>query len=132
MAQFASFTLNDRETTPVAHVFLPTQSPTPDTFVAKRGTGVPIADEIVTISNRVSGTKRKVRFLLVLPIVQTETINGISTPKVVRRSIAEVNLTFEDSSSTQERKNLVGMTYNALASTQAMLDATFVGLEGLY
>lgn len=132
MAQFAAFTLNDREPTPVAHTFQPTQSPSSEIAVAKRTTGVPVADEIITISNKTSGQKRKIRALVVLPIVQNEIINGISNPKVVRRAIAELNLTFDDTSSLQERRNLVGLVYNMLASSQAMLDATFTGLEGLY
>lgn len=132
MAQFVAFTLNDREPTPVAHTFQPNQSPTSELAVAKRTTGVPVADEIITISNKTSGQKRKIRMLIVLPVVANEVINGISKPSVIRRGIAEVNLTFDDISSLQERKNLVGLLYASLAPGQVMLDATFTGLEGLY
>lgn len=128
MPQITTFTLNDRESTPVGHVF--TAGDKANGIVqAVRSTGIPGTDEVVTISSRDSGRNRKVRFVLSVPIIQTETINGVSNPKEVRRGRADVTLTFDKYSTLQERKNVVGMLANALAASQTQLDAVFTALE---
>lgn len=131
MPQLIAVSLNDRETTPVAHAFTPFDISSGVGYLV-RSTGVPVGDEILTISSRKSGARRKNKLVLTVPVVQTQTINGISTPLVVRKAYAEVNFNFDETSTEQERKNLVGMTANALAASQVMLDAVLVKLEGVY
>lgn len=132
MPQLATITLNDRETTPVAHVFVPANVNAGTGYLV-RSTGVPIGDETLSISSRKAATKRKVRLVMTLPVVQTATgANGVTTPVVVRRAIAELNFTFDETSSTQERKNLVGMAANALLATQTVVTSVCVDLENVF
>jgi len=131
MAQAASIVVNDRESTPVAHTYAP-RSITPDlaTFV-ETGT-VPIGERKLTLSSRKSGSNYRVRVKLVSPVLVNETINGVSVPTVPRVSYADVTFTFADTSTLQERKNLVGMFANALAASQTVVDGTVTGLEGIW
>jgi hypothetical protein len=69
---------------------------------------------------------------LSVPVVQTQTINGVSTPVVVRTAYADVNFTFDATSTTQERKNLVGMMADALAAGKVLVNGAIVDLEGVY
>lgn len=128
MPQITTFTLTDREAAPVSHVFTAGDKIS-GVVQAVRSTGVPGTDEVVSISSRDSGRSRKVRIVLIVPIVQTETINGISNPKEVRRGKADITFTFDLYSTLQERKNVVGMCYSALGVSQTQLDAVFTALE---
>lgn len=130
MASRASFTVNDRAATPVAHTFTP--QGTSDLPVFIEAGSVPIGNKVVVIKQRRSGTKYKVNVLFKNPVLVTEVINGVNVPKVQRSAYAELNLTFEETSSLQERKDTVGMFANMLASTQTMLDSTFTGLETIW
>lgn len=125
MPQITTITVNDREATPVAHVFTSDKRDNNGTVVAVRNTGVLSANEILSISARNGGKYRNVRFTLMVPIVQTETLNGISRPLEVRRGYAEVKFSFDRNSSLKERENLVGLTYNALAASQVDLNKVF-------
>lgn len=131
MPQLQAISLNDRETTPVAHAFVPRDIQSGVGTVV-RSSGVPVGEETLTVSTRKSGGRYRSKILLKMPVVQTETINGIATPKVVRNAFAEVNFTFEESSSEQERKNIVGMIADALAPTKTLVNDAVVKLEGIY
>lgn len=131
MAQATSITVNDRESTPVAHVFAPRQI-APGTAVFVEGGTVPIGERKLTIYNRNANGKYRVRIRLEAPTLVTETVNGVNVPKVPRTCYAEVNFTFDETSSLQERKNCVGMFANALAASQTMVDSTITGLEGIW
>lgn len=131
MAQAASVTINDRAATPVAHTFAPRSVTTDQALFVESGS-VPIGEKALTISQRKSGTKFKVRVLLKAPVLVTETINGVSVPKVPRTSYADLQLTFDETSTLQERKDTVGLLANALATSQTMVDATLTGLEGIW
>lgn len=130
MASRASFAVNDRASTPVAHTFTP--QGTADLPVFIEAGSVPIGNKVVVIKQRRSGTKYKINVLFKNPVLVTEVINGVNVPKVQRTAYAELNLTFEETSSLQERKDTVGMFANMLASSQVMLDSTFTGLETIW
>lgn len=132
MPSMTAISLADREVAPVTHVFQPS---TPQNGVARLVNGVsgiPVGNESLTVSTRPSGRRIKTKMVLTAPVVQTQTINGISKPEVVRTGYAEVTFTFEDTSSLQERKNLVGMTYAALAAGQVTMNDVFTNLNPLY
>lgn len=131
MPAFTSFSVNDREATPVAHTFTPHSKPNGvSRFV--ESDGVPIGDKIITVSSRQVGSKYKIRLVLTDPVVVTETINGVNVPKVDRTAYAAVDFTFDQRSTLQERKNTVGMFANALAATVTPIDGVVTGLEGHY
>lgn len=132
MPQLQNLVLTDRATTPVNHTF------TPRDVIGNVGTvtetsGVPIGNNSVSVSLRRTTTGRhKATVKGVFPIVQTETINGVSQPRVVR--VARVNFEFDfaDSSTEAERNNVVGMMADALATSKTLVNDTVVKLQGVY
>lgn len=131
MPAYDDIAIVDREDTPVTHTFTP-RAPSNGVAVFKNTSGVPIGDETITLSSRLSGSKLKNRLVLSVPIMVTETINGVSVPKVDRVSYADLTLTFAESSTLQERQNVVGMLADALAEDQTLVDGVLTGLEGVY
>ncbi len=132
MPSMTTISLADREVAPVTHVFTPS---TPKNGVAKLingASGVPIGNEVLTVSTREVGKRIKTKMVLSMPVVQTQTISGVSAPVVVRTAFAEVLFTVDDTSTLQERKNLVGLVEKALAAAQTTLNDVFVNLNELY
>lgn len=132
MPQLTTVVLTDDESTPVAHTFVPQLIKKDGTALLKNSDGTPIGDEQFSVSIRSTGTKYKVRALLTIPQIANEVINGVTVPKVVRTAVAEVNLTFGNESTVQERKNASTMMGDALNGTSAMLASVFHDLEGIY
>lgn len=131
MANAASIVVNDRESTPVAHTFAPRQViPGAATFV--EAASVPIGERTLTIRQRKSGNRYLSRITLAVPVLVTETINGVAVPKVPRVAFIDANFRFDDTSTAQERANAVGMFANALAANQTVVNATVTGLEGIW
>lgn len=123
-----TLTVNDRAATPVAHDFLP--GPRKDGVqYFLNSDGVKIGDKTITISQRQANTKYKPRLVFTVPVVQIETINGIASPKVVRTAYADLTFTFDEESSPQERKDIVGFVYDTLDPAQTSVDAVITGLE---
>jgi hypothetical protein len=132
MPAHASFTVNDRATTPVAHTYTPVGIDNNGVASWKEVSGVPVGEKYFTLSNKLSNGKYRVKLLFKYPIVQTQTINGISTPVVVRTAYGELNLTFDQTSSLQERQDTVGQIYNSMAASQTMLDGVLTALGTIY
>lgn len=131
MAQASTITVNDRESTPVAHTFAPRAvAPGAATFV--EAASVPIGERSLVIRSRKSSGKYYARITLAVPVLVTETINGVAVPKVPRAAFIDCNFRFDETSTLQERKNAVGMFHNALAATQTTVDSTVTGLEGIW
>jgi len=132
MPAFATITVNDREATPVAHSFTPRME-NAGTFEWRESNGVPIGDGKFTLSLRQNENGNyKARIRLEMPVVVNETINGVTVPKVERMSMADVMFTFSERSTTQERKNTVGLLANALAASQAQINSVLTDLENIY
>jgi hypothetical protein len=94
--------------------------------------GTPVSERKLSISQRRANGKVKTRLLLAVPVVQTETINGISTPKVVREAWVDCTFTFSLLSSEQERKDVVGMFMSALDPSKVLVNDSLVKAEGIY
>jgi len=131
MPALASLTVNDGETTPLAHTFVPVAV---DNGIArlKNSDGTPIGDEIITISLRETPQKYKGRLVLTVPTMVTETINGVSVPRVDRSIIVDVNVACDKTSSTQERDNALAMAGNLLVGGVTLVDGVFRDLEGVW
>lgn len=133
MPQLATLVLKDRTpVTPVDHIFVP-KDIVDGIGTVVESTGVPVGDNRVAISLRQTPNgsyKGTVR--LTLPEVQNQTINGITSPIVVRTAYAEATFTFAQSSTEQERTNAVGMLADALATSKAVVNDTIVKLQGVY
>lgn len=131
MAQAASITVNDRASTPVAHTFAPRNIST-DLALFVEAAAVPIGERKLTISTRKSAGKYRIQVKVENPTLVTEVVNSVNVPKVPRTAFAVLNLTFDETSSLQERKDTVGFLANALLPAQTMVDASVTGLEGIW
>lgn len=135
MAQATSFTVNDRESTPVSHTFAP-KGPTTDGqgFIFRENGMSPLVAKVATIRSRENtDTKnRYVRISLTVPVVVTETINGVHVDTVKSVSLCDANFRFALDTTLQHRKNVVGMFANMLASDIAMIDSTLTGTEAIW
>jgi len=132
MSARTNLVINDRATTPVAHTYTPDGDDTNGVHVYSEKTTVPAGNPRFTASLRNSNGKYRPTVKLVIPVTQTQTINGVSSPVVVRTSYAEVNFTFDALSSEQERADTVGLLANALAASQTQLNDMVVKLSDIY
>lgn len=131
----ATITVNDRATpTPVAHNYAPQGFPSSDgsVFGFKEAGSTPIGGATMTLRHQEKNGKFYKRMLVVVPVVATETINGISVPKVVRNALIDCNFRFDSTSTEQERADAVGMFYNMLASSQTVVNGAIVKLERIW
>lgn len=132
MPSLQNLVLTDRAATPVDHTF------TPRDIVSGLGTvvetsGVPIGEKRVQVAlNRTTSGRYKGLLKMQIPVVQTETINGVSTPKVVRTSYVDCTFTFDGSSTEQERKDTVGMLASALDPSKTLVNDAVIKLQGIY
>lgn len=132
MPQLQNLILTDRAATPVAHTFVPREKQGSVGTVAE-STGTPIGDPKVTVSMvRTASGKYKGVVKYTFPVVQTQTINGVSTPVVVRTAYGELTVTFNAESTTQERNNAIGMIADSLGTGKALINGALVNLEGVW
>jgi hypothetical protein len=132
MSARANLVVNDRAGTPVAHTFTPDGDDVNGVHIYSEKTTVPAGNPRFTSSLRSSNGKYRPSLKLQVPVVQTQTINGIDSPVVVRTAFAEVNFTFDALSSTQERADCVGLLYNSLAAAQTQVNDLVVNLSDTY
>lgn len=133
MPNLQNLVLKDRAATPVNHTFTPRGISADGTASVAESTGVPIGNSTYSISIRTTPDGRyKVTAKLAVPVVQTQTINGVSTPVVVRVARATLTMDYDKSSSTQERKDIVGMLADSLDPAKTLVNSVIVDLEGVY
>lgn len=132
MASIQNLVLTDRETTPVDHTFTPREV-MGNVGTVQESTGVKVGDKTYSISVRKtpSGVYKAV-LKLVVPVVVTETINGVSVPKVARTSYVSCEWSFDKESTVQERKNVVGMFADSLDASQTIVNDALVNLNPVY
>jgi len=130
MPQFAPITVKDGASTPVDRTFNP-RDITNGVATLTESSGVPMGDNRLTMSlARTAAGKNKASFKLVLPVVQDGIVNGVTRPTLVRTSYVDVVMTFEDSSSEQDRKNARVLASNILNS--AFSGTVVDKLQGIY
>lgn len=132
MAARTNMILTDRATTPVNHTFSPDGVAATGTHLFSEKVGVPAG--YPRYSARISRLNGKYRanLKLAVPITQTQTINGVSNPVIVRTGYAEVNFTFDALSTEQERKDIVGMIASSLNASQTQINDLVVNLVDIY
>lgn len=132
MPQLQNIVLTDRAATPVNHTYTPRDIVNGVAEVVE-STGVPIGDNRFTVSLKETAQGR---FKGVLkgqfPIVQNQTINGVTTPVVVRTSYCTVEFSFDKSSTEQERKDCVGLMQSSLDASKTLVNDSIVKLQGVY
>jgi hypothetical protein len=133
MPQFEPLVLKDRADPQVEHTFNPRGI---DQGIATlvESTGIPIGDVSITLSqNRASKGNSRVRLVFKRPVVATEVVSGVSVPTVVRTLTADLTFVFPDTSTLQERDDMVSYVNEALKWTDnEMLGGYIVNLEGLF
>jgi len=124
--------VNDRAATPVAHTYTPDGDDTNGVHVFSEKTSVPAGNPRFTAVLKQSSGKYRPSLRLAIPVVQTQIINGVSSPVVVRTAFAEVSFTFDSLSTSQERADCVGLMANALATSQTQVNDMVVNLSDIY
>lgn len=133
MATLQNVTLTDRTpVTPVVHTFVPRSVDTTGVGVVVNSSGVPVGEELLTVSMKKAASRFRGTLTLTMPVVATEVINGVSSPKVVRTAYARVEVNFDPTSTTQERTNLMGMLADAFATSKTLVHGSFVNLETIW
>lgn len=132
MSARTTLVLKDRAATPVAHTFTPDGDDANGVHLFSEKTGVPAGDSRFTASLRRTGGKFRATLKLARPITQTQIVNGVSSPLIVRTSYGEVNFTFDELSSVQERSDAVGMILDSLLATQAQINDMLVNVSDIY
>lgn len=132
MAARTNLVINDRAATPVAHTYSPDGDDANGVHVFSTKTGVPASNARFTAQYKQSGGKFRPSLRLAIPVVQTQTISGIENPVVVRTAYAEISFTFDALSTTQERKDCVGLMANALAADQTQINDLLVNLSDIW
>jgi hypothetical protein len=128
MPQIASVTINDGATTPVAHTYVPKGVQAGVGTVEERA-AVTAGNAVLTFSHNRSANRLRARIRGRWPVVQTETINGVSRPVVVRESACDLSFSFDAGSTLQERKDCLALIRNFLAESQPMAYKTIVECE---
>lgn len=131
MPQTTSLAANDGKATPILHTFVPNGAKDGVTRF-KESDGTPIGDNTVTVSLRQVGSKYKIRIVVGMPVVVDETINGVVVPKVARTAYADLTLTFDDTSSVQERDDVAAILANLIGGNEATMNSVIQNLEYLY
>lgn len=134
MPQLVSLVLKDGANTPANHTFTP-EGINPKTEVASlvESNGVPIGNSRFTIAlTQTAQGRYKATLKLSRPIVVTETVNGVARPSVVRTAFAELMFSFENTSSVEERKDVVAMIRDALDPSKTLVNDVTVGLQKVY
>ena len=123
MAARANLVIKDRTSpTPADHTFTPDGDDVNKVHVFSEKTGVPAGNPRFTAQLRYSKNKYRPTLRLAVPVVQTQTINGVASPVVVRTAYVEVSATFDSLSTTQERADAFGLMANAMATAQTQIN----------
>lgn len=129
----APLIIKDRATpTPADHTFAPQGETQAGVHVFIEKTGPAIGDREITISLNRTATSVRPTLKFQVPVVQTETVNGIDNPVMVRRAIAHLSFNFDSRTSPQEKADLVGFVANTLASSQTMVNDLIVNGNDIY
>lgn len=95
-------------------------------------TGVPVGERKLTISgNQTTTGRRKITMKMAIPITQDVAVGGVSKPTVVRTSYFESTITFDPTSTTDERTNVLAILRSLFADT-TLVQPTVVALESVY
>lgn len=132
MAARTNLVLKDQAATPANRTFTPDGDDANGVHVFSEKTGIPAANPRFTAALKRQGSKYKASLKLTLPVAQTQVINGVSNPVIVRTSQANLEFFFDELSTEQERKDTVAMVRESLAVSQTQLTDMITGLSDIY
>jgi hypothetical protein len=103
------------------HTFTPVKGMDGDGVARYRNAGsVAVADQFLTAKARVTETRKRARFTLSVPQVVEETINGVTRSSLERVGYANVEFTFDHTSTGAERTTLLNLLKDLLADPMAV------------
>lgn len=132
MSARTNLVVNDRAATPVAHTYSPDGDDQNGVHLFSEKTSVPAGNPRFTASLKKGNGKYRPSLRFQIPIVQTQVINGVSNPVVVRTAYVELNATFDELSTTQERADAIGLMANAMNASQTQINELLVNLSDIY
>lgn len=133
MPQLQNLVLTDRTpVTPVNLTFVPRDVDQNGVGTVVNNAGTPIGEKRCTVSMKKRNNRYQGEVRLVLPVVATETINGVSAPVVVRTAYVNLNVTWDEKSTQQERTDAIGLLSSGLATGKILINDALVNLEGVY
>jgi hypothetical protein len=130
VGQIATIAVDDASAT--SHNFVPHSRENGITRFEEKSSSSALGFMPLGVSLRENGNGDVDRFTLKfeMPVVQTETINGVDYPKVVRTLMAKVEYTLPTGSTLAERQDLNAFVRNLLASTD--IKDVCENLNGMY
>jgi hypothetical protein len=132
MPQLQNLVLTDRTpVTPVDRTFVPRDIAN-GVGVVVNAAATPIGGQTVSVSLKKATSRYKGEVRLVIPVVQTETINGVDRPVVVRTAYLTLQTSFDEESTEQERTDAIGMLANGLGTGKTLVHDALVKLQGVY
>ena len=132
MSARTTLVLTDRAATPVAHNYEPDGDDANGVHLYSERSGVPAGRPSFSASMKKSSGKIRQELRLAVPIVQTQTVDGIAKPVIVRTAYVTVSATFSDVSLSQERNDAIGMMASALSATSGQVWNLLVNCEDIY
>lgn len=129
MPALQQMVLTDRQTpAPVTMTLIPNGKTSGEFpfFAVAENRSIEMERSTYSIQVRKVPGKRKVRLIFRMPLVQTETINGISFPKQIHELTWDALVTLPRTSSEAERNNFVGLVQSSLASTNSLIHDVLV------
>lgn len=134
MPQIQTTVLADRQSTPVNHSFVPVDIAQPGSVGILQTVGAFLIGVMrLSLGMRRTPSGKYRGFLnLDVPVVQEETINGITKPVVVRTAYIRVQVTWDAGSTFDERNNAIGLLRSALDPTKVLVNDTLVKCEAVY
>lgn len=134
MPSLQSLVLTDRQATPVNRTLLPIGSAGPGIGVVALAdaSGATITERRFSIGLRRSGDRVRTTMKYRCPVVVTEVINGVSTPKVVREAYVDLTFNFHNTHTEAERNDVVGEITSALAASKVLVNDTVVKGQSVY
>lgn len=130
--------LTDRQTTPVNFTLSPTGElqkiggSTIGRVAVADVSGNLMSEKVLTIGSRRTAGRLRSTLRLAVPVVVTETINGVAVPRVVRTAYINLDASFALDSTEQERNDVVGMFASALQNTKVLVHDTLVKGQSIW
>lgn len=132
MPQLQNLVLKDRASPAVDHTFTP-RDVVSNVGTVESSSGMKVGDKTFSISVRKTANGRyKATIKFVVPVVASEVINGVTMPKVINTAYVDTTFTFDQTSTTEQRDNVVGMFASAFESSKTLVNDAVVGLQGIY
>lgn len=120
--------------TPVTYTLIPTQQAVGGVarVAAADASGNVMSEKSLTISTKRTGTRLRTTMKFAVPIMVSETINGVSVTRVDRVSYVDVTFSLPISGSEQERNDVVGMFQSLFAVSKPLVHDTVVKAQGVW